>query len=240
MTTLWTSGCSYTQYCWPTWANYLGQHYDRHVQRGQCNVDCATIGRNIYYQDIQPGDHVAIAWTGFDRFTFYSDAEGWYGGNCTSDKTFFTNYYHPYERFSSMLDMMYLLEQDSKARDYEIWHFAAFPFLTAETMMDVHKKIQEKYNLFEDKFKNFFVENNLWDFREDQGTIIVQHKYNEHDNHPTPQCHWDWLSQTVAPAMNISLHDLSNEVASDQKRVLNGSVDFDNLELYTEKDNAKD
>lgn len=240
MTTLWTSGCSYTQYCWPTWADYLGHHYDRHVQRGQCNIDCTKIGRNIYYEDIKPGDHVVIAWTGFDRFTFYNDQTGWNGGNCTGDKNFFTYYYHPYERFSTMLDMMYLIEQDSKARNYTVWHFSAFPFLTAETMTNIHNKVQEKFALLKDKFSNLLVAENLWDFREAQGTIITKHKYNDNDNHPTPQCHWDWLKQIIAPAMNISLQNLSDKVANDQQRVLNGDVTFNDIELYIEKDNAKD
>jgi len=225
MTTLWTGGCSYTQYCWPTWADYLGNHYNTHIQCGKSNMDCASISRKIYFSDIKPGDDVVVAWTSFDRFTFYNDKQGWKGGNCTvSNKEFFTNHYHQYERFSAMVDHLYLLEQDSKAREYNLWHFSAFPFLLGETHLDVHDKIQEKFDSIKQQFKNFFVDKNLWDFRETQGTIITKHKYNGNDNHPTPQCHWNWLEQIVAPAMNINLKNLSDKVANDQQRVLNGDV----------------
>jgi 5-bromo-4-chloroindolyl phosphate hydrolysis protein len=120
-----------------------------------------------------------------------------------------------------------------------VWHFSAFPFLTAETMLDAHDKVKEKYSLFKEKFENLYVESDLWSFRQSQETVKLTHNYNNCDDHPTPQCHWNWLNQVVAPAMNIQLDNLSEEVAIDQKRVLNGDVDFNNLELYKEKDNAK-
>ena len=224
MTRLITAGCSFTQYCWPTWADYMGMHYSEHIQRGLCGIDCASIARLILATDISPNDHVVIAWTGFDRHSLYSDNEWQDIGSIVSNKNYFINHYHSHERFCTMLDYMKLVELDSKYRNYKLWHFSAYPWLLGETEKNPSpKNMQKAENL---GIENLFMDFDLESFRNKTGTIITHHKYNDNDNHPTPQCHWDWLRQCIAEKCNLELDPkIAEQVLRDQRRVLNGDVD---------------
>jgi len=224
MNRLITSGCSFTQYCWPTWADYLGMHYSEHIQQGICAIDCASISRKILSTDILPNDHVVIMWTAFDRHSLYTE-DGWDDVGCIlSRKQYFTNYYHPYERFLTMLDAIKLVDLDSKHRKYEVFHFFAYPWLTGEIENSVHTKIKNaSRNFF---VKNFYNENDLESFRNDKGVVYTTHKYNERDDHPTPLCHWQWLTEYMGKFLPIAINDdIKTQVLSDHKRVLSGDID---------------
>ena len=224
MSKLITAGCSFTQYCWPTWADYMGMHYAEHVQRGLCGIDCASISRLVLSTDISSDDHVVIAWTGFDRHSLYSENEWQDIGSIVSNKDYFINHYHSYERFYTMLDYMKLVDLDSKYRGYKLWNFSAYPWLLGETEKNpFSKSITKAKNL---DIKNLFMDFDLESFRNKSGTIITQHKYNDSDNHPTPECHWNWLAEFIAEKCNLELNlDIAERVSYDQRRVLNGDVD---------------
>lgn len=218
-----TGGCSFTQYCWPTWADYLGKHYRQHIQAGECAIDNATVARNIIDQ-AQKDDHVVILWTGMDRWSPFKDGKWQHSGSIVSHKQYFLNYYHPLERFTTSMDYVRLVDLHSQKTGYKVWHFSAFPWFQGETekLIDPELlKLFSKYNI-----GNFYIDSDLESFRDNLGAVWTSHKYNQSDNHPTPWHHWCWLTDIVAPYMGISVdRSLEIQVKLDNDRVLKGDID---------------
>lgn len=217
-----TSGCSYTQYCWNTWADYLATAFEQHIQLGQAGMDCARIARGILDQDLTESDNVVICWTGFDRFNYLSNDQ-WQGlGSVLGNKDFFAKYYSCQERFASMYDAMTLVDLDSRLRGYKVYHFSAFPWLLGE----IEKNIDPE-NFKRSKFRNLnslYMSNDLETFKLHINDTRTNHKYNSDDDHPTPECHYRWLKKVVMPVLGIDI-DLDDRVKLDQQRVLKGDVD---------------
>ena len=98
ITRLLTAGCSFTKHCWPTWANYLGRHYEWHKNLAVGGSDNANIARNII-KNAKQNDVVVVMWTGYDRLNFFNN--DWdYAGCLVGNKEFYANYYSPIERFT--------------------------------------------------------------------------------------------------------------------------------------------
>lgn len=72
MNTIHTLGCSFTNWLYPTWADYISQHTDLQVinltSTGQGND---TIKQNLYTVD--SSDHVFIMFSGYDRYNYGID-----------------------------------------------------------------------------------------------------------------------------------------------------------------------
>ena len=222
--TLHTSGCSFTQYCWPTWANYLGLHYRYFNQLGDCAIDNATVARNLLKAKINTKDHVVVCWTGMDRWVPYTK-NGWLKKGCiASHKEYFVNYYHPIERFTTTMDYVKMIDLDSRDRGYSVWHFSAYPWFQGEVEKTIQPELIEIFNRYQ--IKNLYINQNLDDFKNQLGNVWTNHKYNSNDNHPTPEQHWRWLNQVIAPNIGITIdQDLENRVQYDNSRVLRGDVD---------------
>jgi len=71
MTRLFTFGCSYTRYYYPTWADYLGAVFDKHFQFGTTGAGNKHIFNSFIYAlqkyKINSNDSVVISWTSLDR-----------------------------------------------------------------------------------------------------------------------------------------------------------------------------
>lgn len=224
MSRLITSGCSYTQYCWPTWADYLGHYYDTHLQLGQAGQDCTRIARGIIDSNVTKEDTVVICWTGFDRFNYLQNQQ-WNGmGSVLGQKDFFTKYYSPVERFATMIDAMTLLDLHSRAVGYQTYHFSAFPWLLGEIEKYPHPDniaLSQRRPL-----SNLYMDNDLETFKINNLNIRIKHQYNNDDDHPTPLCHWNWLKQVVLPVLDLKIDTkIENIVQLNQQKVLNGDVD---------------
>lgn len=216
-----TAGCSYTQYCWPTWADYLSTVYEKHVQLGQSGMDCSRIARSVVDCDLTDEDTVVICWTGFDRFNYMQD-DRWQGlGSVLGNKDFFTNYYSCQERFATMYDAMTLVDLDSRKRGYRVWHFSAFPWLTGEI-----EKLKDAENIKRSQSRdlnNLYMDQDLESFKLNMNDPKTRHKYNPDDDHPTPDCHYRWLKKVVLPILGIDIN-IDDRVKLDQQRVLKGNI----------------
>lgn len=74
-TRLFTFGCSFTRFAWPTWADILGQEFDQHINSGRVGAGNLYIFIKlitaIQQYNINKDDTVAIMWTNVlreDRF----------------------------------------------------------------------------------------------------------------------------------------------------------------------------
>jgi hypothetical protein len=209
------SGCSYTAYCWSTWADILGRQFDSYRQLGVGGSDNATVARSIV-KHAQPQDTVIVLWTSFDRWSFYSDkpyimankdpTNHWrhHGSSSVKSKDFITNYYHPVERFQTTMDYIQLVDLHSKSVGYTAYHFAGFPLLRAEAESIDDPLLAEIYQQVQIN-NNYLLDISLEQFRQKNYNIRVSHRYTKNDTHPTPLCHWDYVEQIVAPRLGIQL-----------------------------------
>jgi len=75
MSKLFTFGCSFTKYQWPTWADLLAENYTTHIQHGSPGVG----NFHIYFRVMQevsmgnicPEDTVVIMWTSILRYDLF-------------------------------------------------------------------------------------------------------------------------------------------------------------------------
>jgi hypothetical protein len=208
------SGCSYTDYCWSTWADIIGTEFAEYRQTGMGGADNATIARSIV-SNACPGDIVVVMWSSYDRWSFYSEKDypmpkdsnnHWrhLGAASILDKHFFVNYYHKVERFQTTMDYVQLVDLHSQVNGYTAYHFSAFPFFLGETEKNVDPRIVEIYNRYNIK-NNYLTEISLYEYRLKNYNILTSHKYTTGDTHPTPLCHYEYMKEYIAPKLGISL-----------------------------------
>lgn len=226
MERLLTSGCSFTKHCWPSWADYLGKHYVWHKNVAEPGSDNARIARSVI-QNAKPDDLVVILWSGYDRFSRYSDDEWHHTGSLVGDKEFYTNYYSQVERFTTTMDYVQMVDFHAKLKGYKCYHFNAFNWFGSETYENVDSAIPEIYNNYSIDNSYFTKVKCMYEFQEKRNEVIkINHKYIKNDIHPTPITHWYYLKEVMAEIIGVEIDtSLESTVLADQDRVLAGDVD---------------
>jgi hypothetical protein len=233
MTRLVTGGCSCTDYVWHTWADYLGSAFDTYINAGQAGSDNANVARNVIAR-AKPGDLVVILWTGWNRQIKWNtngspvpkDAHNhWQYSYERWDKNWLVNFYDPNERLAASLDYIKMVDLDSKARNYQAYHFSAFPWKLGE----IEKHPPSHYDLISSKYQidnNFLEQVDLESFRFAHYNFFVSTKWNQSDRHPTPMCHYQYLIENMIDKLpNIpNLKITQHKVAEHQSAVLSGQA----------------
>lgn len=84
-TRLFTFGCSFTQYCWPTWADILSREFAEFENWGECGGGNQFIFNSLIEcnlkNKLQQTDTVIIMWTNIYRQDNYSNGKWSNGGN---------------------------------------------------------------------------------------------------------------------------------------------------------------
>ena len=223
-TRLLVSGCSFTDYCWSTWADYLSPYFAQFDNVGVAASDNATIARNVI-DSVRPHDNVIIMWTGFDRWSGYSESpptkpknnisvppknnHHWcHIGSIRANKLFLVNHYHKVERFQTTMDYINLLDSHSYKNNYTVHHFSAFPILLGEIEKDLDPRITAIYNKYSIA-NNHLEEPSLQEYQiQNDQYIKTKHEYHPtdySDNHPTPLTHWEYCSKIIGPKIGIDL-----------------------------------
>ena len=74
MSTLYTYGCSFTNYLWDTWADHMGKNFDNFVNHGQAGAGNQYILHKLTESharnEISSTDTVAIMWSTSDRYDY--------------------------------------------------------------------------------------------------------------------------------------------------------------------------
>lgn len=224
------SGCSFTDYCWSTWGDYLSTEFAQFENVGICGADNATIARRVVDR-AQANDIVVILWSGFDRWSQYKnkpfpslvdtrDNQWHHIGSVKSDKAYLVNHYHCVERFQTTMDYIYLIECDSRKKNYTAYHFSAFPFLLGEIEKTIDPKIQAIYNKYTIS-NDYLNEISLFDYQvQNNQCYITNHQYNPSDTHPTPLTHWEYCSKIIAPKLNLTLSTNIDDVLKEQHNLI--------------------
>lgn len=75
MKRLFTFGCSYTKYIWPTWADFLSVEFDEYQNWGLPGIGCRGISERVAEcharNNFTPDDTIIIQWTTHLRHDFY-------------------------------------------------------------------------------------------------------------------------------------------------------------------------
>jgi len=223
MNKLLTAGCSFTKHCWPTWADYLSNNFDWHVQLGIGGADNASIARSVV-SATSNNDTVVIMWSGYDRWSFY-DNEWKHRGCLVTNKHFYVNHYNPIERFATTMDYVQMVDNHAKLNNYTCYHFSAFPWLQSELKNKSTTELLEIYDSYNIN-NNFLMDMDLLSMQENNNEVfVINHKYIKHDTHPTPITHWKFLNEIIAPNTNITIDQTTLEqVNLDQKNVLLGNI----------------
>jgi hypothetical protein len=226
-----TAGCSFTRHCWTTWADILGAHFSSNVNVGQGGSDNASNVRRII-DVVEPGDVVIMLWTGFDRWSFYSNKEfqlngfpnnHWrhMGALCYTNKEFFVNHYHRVERFQTTMDYSLLLDQHSRINNYQVYNFSAFPFLLGECEKEIDPEISKIYNKYailndyrlEESMEEYMLNNNQ--------RQSVTHSYAKSDAHPLPLTQWEYVEKYMVPKIGIALNfNLKEKIIKEQYNIV--------------------
>lgn len=112
MKRLFTFGCSYTTWTWPTWADILGTEFDQHLNygiRGSGNMSIAQrVSECVINNHITEDDVLIIQWTDFHRFDMHIQGltrnSNWaVGGNI------FNNQYIPEDIKRSWSEYTYIM-----------------------------------------------------------------------------------------------------------------------------------
>jgi hypothetical protein len=89
---LFTFGCSFTEYKWPTWADLLGQEFQEYYNFGQCGggnlfIACSIAEANARYK-FTPEDTVLVMWTNVTREDRYLDIAWFTPGNILNSECY--------------------------------------------------------------------------------------------------------------------------------------------------------
>jgi hypothetical protein len=235
-----TGGCSCTAHCWPTWADYLGRHYDDYINTGHGGADNQTIARNII-DTAQAGDVVVVQWTGFDRFNTFIDEPTkdvryykklnaellmieqcgmdrkrptgrWhYSGSIAPNHQFLKHFYHPVERFRNTLDAVRSVVMHSQLIGYQLWNFTMTDWVRGETETTVDPRLVKMHE--REKFPHFYFNSNCLQVRDESeyNTPVVHPFFPDHlDTHPQPYPQWVWMRDHIASEIGITV-DMSIE-----------------------------
>lgn len=218
-----TSGCSYTQHCWSTWADIIAYSFDDYKNLAFAGSDNASIARKVMIS-AQEFDIVIIMWSSFDRWSIYKDEVAclvsedpldqnthWHhlGSAKNKSKDYFVNYYHPVERFQTTMDYVQLVDLHSKVYGYNVFHFSAFPLFLGEIEQSINEQVLTIYNDYRDQIRN----NHLQEISLDEYTDlnkqrkVISHAYCNNDSHPLPLTHWEYAEKIIAPKLGISLKE---------------------------------
>jgi len=118
MSTLITTGCSYTDYRYPCWNMWLGQHYDKHIPLGKAGTGPKYSYIRIrdyfkYEKNINPKEHhVIVQWSSLLRHDYRLNHYQWSGGGMISNNDFFSDDYvsKHFNTLDTTCDLLYYIE----------------------------------------------------------------------------------------------------------------------------------
>lgn len=227
------SGCSCTDYCWPTWGDYLGLAFNEYLNCGQAGSDNASIARNVV-KTAQSKDIVVILWSGWNRHVMWSDDPATTQKNSNNhwqynynrwDKNWLVNFYNPAERLAASMDYIKMVDLDSKVKGYTAYHFSAFPWTLGEIEKYPHKNFDKIFNFYNIQ-NNFLLTESLEDYKLSNGfEKLVSNKHNPTDSHPTPKCHYQYLIDVMIPKFKFDVNlDISTFVDTHEQWVRDGNI----------------
>jgi hypothetical protein len=239
MRRLFTFGCSYTSFCWPTWADFVGQGFDEYYNYGQSGGGNQFILEQVTEADVthkfNHNDTVIIMWSTYHRHDLYKNNEWITSGNVLNAKPLYDDVY--LDKFfdvkgSVLHSLNYIHAAQQILEDRVTCHMSSMTDITTPLgeSPGPFLKIFERYknvsifSEFPDLEKySFIFDHPAW-LIEPLGNFTVSNykddeflnvKYSpesppNRDAHPTPYMHLDWCKHVGLPIDDDKVSDLIN------------------------------
>jgi hypothetical protein len=209
MKRLFTFGCSYTQFQWPTWADFIGTTYDYYENWGKAGSGNHIIASKLYechyVNNINKDDTVLIMLSSCDRFDYIDNNSKWCtGGNIYGENHTLYGYFteKAWNQENSLYNTWYNVKTiitllDSIGCNYKI--MKGFDFFS----IDGNKELFDKGILNFKRIvniKNYFDSLSLGESMAEfhnKNTITYKFSNGEEDGHPTITVHHEWVKQNM-------------------------------------------
>ena len=226
------AGCSYTQYNYPTWADWLGEHFNEYTNLGWSGMGARhsyiKIVDYFKYSDINPEDYVVIVqWSSLLRNdTRKMECNTWVGGGQIDNNPYYSDEYlekhfNPFDKLNDIVhyvDHLILLSEKLGFKllmtyMFEPWiqDFLGEPVNSRDIVKkNIKSVIRSKYliTLKQLSKSKYWLDPSIERYSLDNPprhmvkTTIDGKPYREH--HPTPYQHFLY-SRFIAKELNIKL-----------------------------------
>ncbi len=214
---LFTFGCSYTRYYWPTWASILGREYEYFENWGQPGIGNRAILEKltecIMNNELTSNDTIIIQWSDFHRFDVHmpmpSLPEGWaQGGNMLLaedfSKSWISSVWNEKSYIMHSLNFISLAIMVLNSLPCK-WYMTSIHDIKKDILNNPDKTVAiELINylkIFDHKNwlvpMDVFFENFDFPIKE----LMNDNNIFEKDLHPIPIAHYAWLKEILVPVI---------------------------------------
>jgi len=225
MSRLFAFGCSFTNYHWPTWADFYSTTFDEYYNYAKSGGGNRFIFERLVQADVThtftPDDTIAIMWSTHQRHDFYKDDQWVLSGNLyrSLNNNFDAAYIEKYVDIKGFvlhtLNYIYAA-QKLLANSKATWWMSSIADLTQSLVEETWFDFSNQQTIFTEfpdlaVYEKVFDQNwlpvaPLYDFvqgcSEDQlATVKYQNSKKTQwqfdvDDHPTAGMHYDWLNRS--------------------------------------------
>lgn len=224
MKRLFTVGCSFTRYHWPTYADILGREFDEFQNWGNSGLGNRAIVERltelVIHNKITKDDVIIIQWTSPHRFDAHLPhrfpLDGWFtGGNMLNSPLFPDDWLNTYwNEFSYVMHTMNFISLATKLCET----------LPCQWFMTSMNSFDDDFFRFPnlEEYENYLKEVDwlppMQDFFKESGIPEKPFKKNVRDNHgrivktvdvwdphPSPIVHYEYANNFIKNELNINL-----------------------------------
>jgi hypothetical protein len=228
MTRLFTLGCSFTRYHWPTWANILSRSFDHAENWGISGIGNRAIFERLVEinltRKLNKGDLVIIQWTDPNRFDLHDKNTSWVGTGslldlgCNLPKVVREGFWN---EKSYLMHTCNFVTAAATILDHSGCRYC---FISMNDFVSELNRFEE-LGCYRPAVRQFFKFEPIKDWFDRSG--LPKRKFSEpkklfakgalirsginfvkvEDQHPSPWAHYLYLSHTVGPYLNITLDE---------------------------------
>jgi hypothetical protein len=216
---LFTFGCSFTKYNWPTWADIIGSNYKTHHNLGNAGAGNYYISLKLYEShlkyNITKDDDVIIMLSSANRLDIYDEHINDFNlsGNIYNSEDFFgekfvrevwNDTHSIYNTWFSVKTIKSILDRIGCM--YKI--VEAFGLLTTDEAktLNTNKSIQ---HILDDYMKSVYTTQSLNNFSKSYNPNTYKLSNGNLDGHPTIKCHYDFVKNHIPEFYNDNMHNIS-------------------------------
>jgi hypothetical protein len=217
MNRLFTFGCSFTSYKWPTWADIVGRDHAAFENWGSCGVGNQYIYHAlieaIVRRDIDANDTVMIMWTNFSRWDYYHEKqwktvrfwrehnkESWNASEDLLDVMLDIRGFYVRD-LALIYSAQSLLEKIGCS--YEMFSMVDINNVQFSLYEPVESQVQDLLIAYEPTLAKIKPSVHRTVFQNDWHSRAIFGQQTRSDIHPSPKEHLEYI-KTVLPKLNIS------------------------------------